>query len=196
MNKIRKFRLASRPASVLKNLKALTGQARATPELEQAVETEIRRAADLYATAAAYATFEPGKTPAALASFWEKPVGAPAEPVALTLYVATIGLPLEEELGGALSRGEAFLSQVLTAVGEESADQAAGFVGRLVEEEASREGCELSDRRDAGTPEARREVLALLGGDKLGVAVDAPGRLSPRFTRVGGLLWYPPKKRR
>ncbi len=196
MNKIRKFRITPRLSSVLKNLKALTGDAHATPELEAAVETESRRAGDFYATAALYDTFEPGKTPDVLLPLWEKPADAPGTPVALTLYVATIGTLLEEELGNSLSRGEALMSQVLTAVGEESAEQAAGFVSRLVAEEAIQEGCELSPRRDAATAEARREVLSLLGADKVGVALDAPGHLSPRFTRVGGLLWYPPKKKK
>lgn len=193
MNKIRKFRLSPRPSSVLKNLKALTGRAQATPELESAVETEIGRASSLYATAALYDTFRPGKTPDSIVSLWRPPAGAPGAPVALTLYVATIGTPLEEALGGALSRGEALLSQVLTAVGEESAEQAAGFVARLAADEAAKEGCELSDRRDVPEADLRREVLSLLGSDKLGITLDGPGHLSPRFSRVGGLLWYPPK---
>lgn len=197
MNKVKKFRISPRPASVLKNLKALTGHAQATPELEQAVEAEIRRSSDLYATAALFDTFKPGKTPDSLASLWEMPAGAPGgEPVALTLYVATIGTPLEEALSGALSRGEALISQVMTAVGEESAEQAAGFVGRLAAEESMQEGCELAPRRDAGTPALRRDILSLLGAEKLGISVDSADHLSPRFTRVGGLLWYPPKKRK
>jgi hypothetical protein len=195
MNKIKKFRISPRLSSVLKNLKALTGESHTTPELETAAETESRRAGEFYATAALYETFEPGKTPAGLSPLWEKPADAPGEPVALTLYAATIGTPLEEELGNVLSRGEALMSRLLTAVGEESADQAAAFVTRLVAEEAQQEGCELSDRRDAPA-DARREVLSLLAADKLGIVLDAPGHLSPRFTRVGGLLWYATKKKK
>lgn len=197
MNKVKKFRIAPRPASVLKNLKALTGQTQVTPELEQAVESEIRRAADLYATAALFDTFKPGKTPESLAPFWIKPADAPGgEPVALTLYVATIGTPLEEAVGGALSRGESLISQVMTAVGEESAEQAAGFIGRLAAEESAQEGCELAPRKEASSPALRRDILSALGADKLGVSMDAADHISPRFTRVGGLLWYPPKKRK
>ena len=196
MNKIKKFRLSPRPSSVLKNLKALTGDAQSTPELESAMETEMRRAVDLFATAALYDTFDRGRTPESLAGFWEAPADAPAEPVALTLYAATIGTPLEEALGGALSRGEALLSRVLTAVGEESAEQAAAFVTRLAAEQAAQEGCEVSPRREAPTPDVRRDVLSFLNSEKVGIVVDGAGHLSPRFTRVGGLLWYPPKKRR
>lgn len=196
MNKIKKFRIVPRPASVMKNLKALAGEAHATPELESALETEMRRAGDLYASSALYETFEPGKTPDALSDLWTKPSEAPGDPVALTLYAATIGTPLEEELGAALSRGEGLMSRVLTAVGEESAEQAAAFVTRLAAEEASREGCELADRREASTESVRRGILALLEAEKSDIRMDGAGHLSPRFTRVGGILWYPPKKKR
>jgi hypothetical protein len=195
MSKIRKFRISPRPASVLKNLKALTGDAHTTPELESAVDSEMRRAGDLYATAALYDTLEPGRTPEALADLWQKPADGAAEPVALTLYAATIGPRLEDALGDALSRGEGLMSRVLTAVGEEAADQAAAFVQKLVAEEAVQDGLELYPRREAAV-DRRGEALALLGADKIGVTLDAAGHLTPRFTRVGGILWYPAKKRK
>lgn len=196
MNKVKKFRLSPRPASVLKNLKALSEDPQVTPELESAVADGIRRAVGLYATAALYDTFDHGKTPATLDPLWEKPADAAGNPVALTLYAATVGAPLEEELGGALSRGEGLMSRILTAVGEESAEQAAAFVARLAAEEAVAESCELSPRRDVTEAELRRAVLDLLGASKIGVAVDGPGHLLPRFTRVGAILWFQAKKRK
>jgi hypothetical protein len=195
MSKVKKFRISPRAASVLKNLKALAGDTHPTPELEKAVEAELRRAGDLFSTAALYNTYDPGETPEALASLWEPAPEDPRKPVAITLYAATVGAGMEEELGNALSRGEKLMSQVLTAVGEESAEQAAAFVQRLVSEEAIQESCELTPRREA--PEAlKREVLSFLSAEKVGIAVDGQGHLSPRFTRVGALQWYPPKKKK
>ena len=41
MKKIKKFRVQARPSAVLRGLKALMGDAQATPELETAIEAEI-----------------------------------------------------------------------------------------------------------------------------------------------------------
>ncbi len=195
MKKIKKFRVQPRPSAVLRNLKALLGNAQTTPELEKAVESEIKKAAEFYSTAALYDTFGPAESPAWAAALWDAANESGAKPVAVTFYAATIGPALEGELGDALSRGEALRSQILTSVGEESAEQAAQFVYRLISEEAKEESCGLSERA-APSPEVQREILALLEADKVQIQMDGMGHLSPRFTRTGHVLWWPPAKRR
>jgi hypothetical protein len=195
MKKIKKFRVKARLASVLKGLKALTGDTRVTPELEQAVEGEIDRAPAAYATAALYETVTAATAPDWAAELMRPAEGVPA-PVALTLFVSTIGPGLEEELGNALSRGEALRSQILTAVGDDSAEQTAAFVQRLVAEEAEEEACELSARVYPPAEELRRRVLSLLSSDKIGIQMDSLGHLTPRFTRTGYVTWSPPSKKK
>ncbi|MBI4397079.1 MAG: hypothetical protein HY548_08295, partial [Elusimicrobia bacterium] len=82
------------------------------------------------------------------------------------------------------------------ALGEESAEQAANFVHRLITEEAKEETCEVSPRTDADTEEMRMNVLASLDAEKIQIRLDNQGHLSPRFTRIGYVLWWPPAKRR
>lgn len=196
LKKIKKFRVQARPASVLRGLKALMGGTQVTPELEKAVETEVERARELYSTAAVYNTFNRGEAPAWTESLWETKNDAGAKPVAVTLYAATIGAGLEGELGGALSRGEALRSQILTSLGEESAEQAAGFVYRLLAEEAKEESCELSPRAGAMEAGQQRDILSALEADKVQIQIDSQGHLLPRFTRAGYVLWWPPAKKR
>lgn len=193
--KIRRFRLHARPSAVLRNLKSLMDGAAVTPELEKAVEGEVTSAARWLDTAALYETITPSQSADWLAPSWI-PAEGEKKPVALTLFVATIGVPFENELGDALSRGEGLRSRLLTALGEELAEQAALFVERLVAEEARHESCELEERRLFSDPDPVRSTLSTLGADRVGIAYDAVGHLSPRFTRAGVIPWGPPAKKK
>lgn len=195
MKKIKKFRIQPRTASVLRGLKTLMGETQTTPELEKAVEAEIQRARELTATAAVYDTLGPEASPAWAGPLWETVSESGTKPVAVTFFAATVGPGLEEELGHALTHGEGLRSRVLTSLGEESADQAAQFVCRLVAEEAKGESCPLSGPVTAEEAGRRAEILSALGADKVAIQVDGQGHLSPRFTRVGHILWYPPAKK-
>lgn len=196
MKKIKKFRVQPRPSLVLKGLKALTPNAQLTPELEKAVEAEIARAQELFATAALFETFGPDALPEWARTLADATRGEKGgKPVAVTFYAATIGTGLEGELGDALSRGEGLRSQILTSLGEESAEQAANFVCRLVADEAKEESCELSDKAPAEAPELRRNILSVLEAEKVQIQMDNVGHLIPRFTRTGYVLWWPPAKK-
>ncbi len=170
--------------------------AQPTPELEKAVESEGENAVALYATAAVYETVDRAKSSPWMEPLWTAEPETGAVPVAVTFFVATIGPGLEEELAAALTRGEGLRSQILTALGEESAEQAANFLTRLVGDEAKEEACELSPRFNVTVPELQRQILLLLGSDKIQIQMDNVGHLSPRFTKIGHLLWWPPSKRR
>jgi hypothetical protein len=195
MKKIKKFRVQSRSSAVLRSLKALTGDTRLTPELEKAVEQEINNAQDLYSTAALYSTYNTEQSPAWAGTLWESKNENGARPVALTLFAATVGPALERELASSIDRGENLRSQILTCLGEEAADQASNFIYRLLQEEAKQESCELSDRRAPET-EQQRELLSILEADKIPVVLDDKGHLTPRFSRAGYILWWPPAKQR
>lgn len=193
--KIRKFRLHARPSAVLRNLKVLLENAQETPELSKDIEAETKTALTFLDTAALFTTVVRGQSPEWLAPFWTPTDGEPA-PVALTVFAATIGEGVESELAGALSRGETFRSRVLTALGEELADQSAAFVERLVAEEAQVDACELSGRRPIQDATALREALAFLDAGRVGIGHDVAGHRVPRFSRVGVVPWGPPSKKR
>ncbi|HOW27745.1 MAG TPA: hypothetical protein PK876_04490 [Elusimicrobiota bacterium] len=196
MKKIKKFRVQPRPSYTFRGLKALVADAQDTPELEKAIETEIRNAEELYSTAALYETCPRDKSPEWARSLLEATNENGAQPVSLTFYAATIGNGLEEELGNCLSRGEGLRSQILTAVGYEAADQSAHFVGRLVTEEAKREGCDTSNQMFSVPDPMARDILNFLDGSKIQIQLDGQDHLLPRFSRIGCLFWWPPTKRR
>jgi hypothetical protein len=195
MKKIKKFRIQPRASFVLKGLKALASTAQVTPELEQAVESEVSRAQEHFLTAAMYKTFGLDELPE-----WAASLAPPREkgvtPVALTFFAATIGVGIEGELGDALSRGEGLRSQILTSLGEESAEQAVNFVQRLVAEEAKEESCELSGRTAASEMDLQRNILSALEADKIDIRMDNVGHLSPRFSRTGFFIWWPSSRQK
>lgn len=194
MKKIKKFRVASRPASILRGVRSLLG-ATSVADLDARLEQEIPRAAAFFATAAVYDTFGADHFPDWAQELKAQKNEAGALPVAVTYFAATIGPALEAELAAALTRGDTLLGQILTAVGEDGADQVANFVGRLINDEAKEDACEISPRVEA-SGDLRQTVLQSLGAEKIGVQMDDQGRMTPRFTRVGHILWWPPVKRK
>jgi hypothetical protein len=195
VKKIRKFRLTPRPSAVLRHLKALLDNAQLTPELEKAVEAEAQSSVQWLDTAALYKTVSPSD----LSGWGESLPGAlvsESRQISFTLLSATLGLPLEAQLGDALARGENLRARLLTALGEELADQAAHFVERLVSEEAHQESSETEDRLDLSKSPALSTVLNRLDAGRIGVRVDDQGRLAPRFTRVAVIPWGRPSKKK
>ncbi len=182
IKKIRKFRLHARPSAVLRNLKSLLTNEPLTPEIEKAVEAEGLIVEKKLDSAALFDTGGP------FGPFLKNP--------AVTLFVATIGLPIETELAEALSRGEGLRSRILTAFGEELADQAANFVERLVAEEARQDSCELEERQVLSSGDEIQNALSRLDAGRLSITYDSGGHFSPRFTRVGVLPWGPPAKKK
>lgn len=182
VKKIRKFRLHARPSAVLRNLKSLLTNEPMTPEFEKAVEAEGLIVGKKLDTAALFDTGGP------FGPFLKNP--------AVTLFVTTIGTSIETELAEALARGDGVRSRILTAFGEELADQAANFVERLVAEEARQDSCELEDRQSLSSAEEIQGVLSRLDAGRLSISFDSGGHFAPRFTRVGVLPWGPPAKKK
>lgn len=184
----------------MKNLRALLEDPQTTPELETAVQAETQSALTLLDTAALYATYAPGQGPAwvesLLAPSLDEESGKERTPIAVTLYVSTIGPRLEETLAQALAQGEGLRSRILTAVGEELAEQSGHFVSRLLAEEAKNDACDLSDRRLLPEVDQTQALLEALDAARIPIAYDAGGHLTPRFTRLGYVLWWPPAKKR
>lgn len=195
VKKIRKFRLHPRPSAVLRNLKSLLDDAQLTPELEKAVESEILAASNRLDTAALFETMTPVQSPPWMGPLWG-PAPDEKPPVAHTLFVTTIGTGMEIERTNALARGEELRSKILTAIGEELADQAANFVERLVAEEAHQDSCELEERRPFSAPQDIQAVLDRLEAGRLSIIFDGAGQLTPRFTRAGTIPWGPPAKKK
>jgi len=193
MKKIKKFRLHPRPSSVLRGLKALRPDI--SPDLDKSIEAELLRAPALLSTAAVYDTFRQDRSPAWAAGLWETENETGAKPIAVTFYAATVGDALEKEAARVMDAGDGLRGQILTSIGEEAADQSANFVHRLVADEAKEDSCELSPRADAADA-GLSDILSLLEADKVSIRLSEDGRLLPRFSRAGHILWWPPAKKR
>lgn len=180
---------------MLRGLRALLQDARPTPELEKAVQDEIEHALPTFETAAVTTTFPRNQIPD-----WCEPLVRVDEntptPIALTLFAATVGTAIEETLADALSRGEDLRSRVLSSLGEEAAEQAATFVERLMTEEARRDACEISDRHTLPQESMRALLLEHVDAARVMITLDSAGHLSPRFTRLGFILWWPLSKKK
>ena len=111
--------------------------------------------------------------------------------VAVSALVATIGDEPEDALSTLLMNGETQRSQIATAVCEESADLSLQFLWRLLIEEAMDDDCEVSDPMFVESSEALAEILTILEADQEGITMDSAFHLSPRFTRVAVVVWWP-----
>ena len=92
--------------------------------------------------------------------------------------------------------GESQRSQIVTAVCEESADLCLNFLSRLLTEEAEGDDCEVSDPILVEPGETLAETLMLLEADQEGVTLDTAFHLSPRFTRVALVVWWPAARKK
>lgn len=193
MQKIKKFKISLRPASVRKNFKALSGDREVSSESEQMIAQEYNRIQEWLSPAAVFDTFRHDESWPPFLSGQTSDL----EPAAASAWVATVGLPIEEEISRCLDQNNNLRSWVLSALAEEAANAAALFVSRLIAEEAKKEGCELSESQGLSGVETTRSVLASLSGERIGVRLEG-GILRPRFTDVSSVFWIPQmtKKRR
>jgi hypothetical protein len=192
MQKIKRFKISLRPTSVRKNFKVLAGEDRLTPEAEEVISQEYERALLWISSAAVFETFRRDQWPS-----WAAVSPGSVEPAAVSMWVATIGPDVEGEIERSGSP-DRLRSLALTALAEEAVEAAAGFITRLLSEEAKKEDCELGSRDELKFSDHTAMALASLGADKIGVSLKDSGGISPRFTRISFALWIPrmTKKRR
>ena len=184
MQKIKKFKISLRPASVRKNYKELAGIDSLPADTEELLKKEYEGAHSWLEPAAVFNTFKGNQWP----HYLKAPQG-PVDPVAATLVAATVGAAAEKLIEKETSP-QTPLSLAVAALAEEGAAASAAFVERLILEEAKGEDCELSEPVDIVIPADRATALKDISAVKIGIQEEG-GRLVPRFTRIRAFFWIP-----
>lgn len=192
--KVKKFRIRPRFSSVGRILKSIMSVKQLPPDVEASLPDECEKFLAHLVPTAFYQTWGRDEVPAAFRAALD--AAGFSRAVAVTATLATIGSSAEEYLSGLLMNTETQRSQVVTAFSEESADLSLHFLLRLLSDEAKGDDCEVSEPIPVVTQPLMEETLSLLEADQEGVALDAAGHLSPRFTRVALVAWWPLAKKK
>jgi hypothetical protein len=192
--KIKKFRIRPRLSSVARILKSILSVKQLSEDVESAIPAEVEAFLPKMMPTAFYQTWPRDEIPSSLQDALKEIGGRKV--VALSALVATIGDEPEDVLSGLLMNGERQRSQILTAVCEESADLCLQFLLRLLTEEAVDDDCEVSDPIVVDSGALLAESLALVEAEQEGVSIDTAFHLSPRFTRVALVVWFPAARKK
>ena len=177
-----------------KILKSLLSSKKLPIELEESLPLEIQSATSQLSPSAFYRTWTKGEIPASLDKVLSDHDMNKA--IAVSAVAATVGSPLEEKIADHLMKGETNRSHVLAAIGEESADLAFSFVFRLLTDDAKSDDCEVSDPVPCQDPSALQETLFHLEAEQEGIGLDSAGHLTPRFTRINLVAWWPASRKK
>jgi len=194
--KIKKFRIRPRISTVQRILKTLLAVRQLPPDLEETLAQESETFLTHITPTAFYVTWSGENIPSSFQEILKTSASPKAVAVSVSALVATIGPGPEEVISDLLLNGETQRAQTITAFGEEAADQAFQFLLRLLSEEAQGDDCEVSDPVPVSDLALLGETLSLLEAEQEGISIDTASHLTPRFTRVGLVLWTPVKKRR
>ncbi len=192
--KIKKFRVRPRLSSVARILKLIMSVKQLPADIEESLPSESQTFFSHVVPLGFYQTWMRDRMPAT----FEEPLRAAGaeKAVAVSALVATIGTGAEEHLSTLLMNGETARSQVVTALAEESADQAFNFLLRLLSDDAANDDCDVLEPVAVTQGPLLSEILGLLEASGQGVTVDPASHLSPRFTRVALAAWLPVAKKR
>lgn len=192
--KIKKFRIRPRLATVARILKSIMSVKQLPADVESVLPTEIEGFLPKMMPTAFYQTWSRDEIPGSLRETVKDAGGKKL--VALSALVATIGEEPEDALSALLMNGETQRSQIATAVCEESADLCLQFLIRLLAEEAEGDDCEISEPIPVPAGPVMADALMLLDAEQEGVLIDPAFHLSPRFTRVALVVWWPAARRK
>jgi len=189
MNKIKNFRINLREKEILRLLKK-TSKIEVTSQVQSAVQTHSEQLQKIIAPASIYSTFQKGKLPLKLA------FSAPDKWIAATVFAVTIGVAFENEIEVAQNKNESVLFGITHCIGVEALEQSVNFIGRLINDEAKDEECELSQKiiiADTSDIEVLCQVLPIA---KIGVSFSQNSGVVPMFSSFGLYFWTPNKKRK
>lgn len=192
--KVKKFRIKPRLPVVGRMLKNFLSIKKIPAELEETLPLEIQSALSHLVPLAFYRTWTQGEIPAVLDHLLAEANQDKA--IAVSVVAATIGAQYEEKIAEFLLKGETNKSHVWAAIGEESADLAYNFVSRLLIDDAKTDDCDLSDPLPFTDKDRLAEALTLLDASPEGIGLDSAGHLTPRFTRVNLVAWWPASKKK
>jgi hypothetical protein len=192
--KVKKFRIKPRVSVVGRILKSLLGVKKLDPSLEESLPLEIQSVTSSLVPMAFYQTWARDEIPPFLQTLLSS--YSFDKSIAISVVVATAGSQLEERISDCLLKGETTRSQVITAIGEEAADLTYNFISRLLIDDAKGDDCDISEPIFIKDSEALAELFRLLEAQAEGILVDSANHLSPRFTRVAILAWWPLSKKK
>lgn len=192
--KVKKFRIRPRLPSVGRILKSIMGVKQLPSDIELSLPVESEQFLASVVPAAFYQTWSKDEVPACFKPSLQ--AAGMTKAVAVTAAVGTIGPEAEEYLSQLLMNGQTVRSQIVTAFCEEGADLALQFLLRLLADDAKSDDCDIDESLMISDPALLAETLNVLESHQEGVALDAAGHLSPRFTRVALTAWWPVSKKK
>ena len=187
MNKIKNFRINLREKEILRLLKK-TSKIEVTPQVQGTVQTQSERLQKVITPASIYSTFQKDKLPLKLT------FSAPDKWIAATVFAVTIGGDFESEVKVAQGRNENMLLGITHCVGVEALEQSVNFIGRLINDEAKDEECELSQKviiTDVSDIEVLCKALPVA---KIGVSFSQNSGVVPMFSSFG--LYFGPQTKK
>lgn len=187
--KIKKFRIRPRLQTVGRILKSIMGVKQLAPEVEASLPAEIDDFLPRMMPTAFYQTWSRDEMPSAFIDTLRHAEASKA--VAVSALVATIGAEPEDALSDLLLNGETQRSQIASAICEESADLCMNFLLRLLADDARTDDCEISEPMAVTDSALLGETLKLLEAEQEDVNLDSAFHLTPRFTRVALVAWWP-----
>ncbi|MCG3203477.1 MAG: hypothetical protein KCHDKBKB_00145 [Elusimicrobia bacterium] len=192
--KVKKFRIKSRLSSVARILKIIMGVKQLPEELEESLLSESEAFLKHVVPSAFYTTWAQEDVPSVLKPSLQQ--AGLSKAIAVSALVATIGSGAEDYLSELLMKGETQRSLVVTALSEDAADASLHFLMRLLTDDAKNDDCDLSDPVLVSDPIFLTEILPLVEAQQEGVTVDHAQHLSPRFTRIALMAWWPMSKKK
>lgn len=193
--KVKKFRIRPRLSSVARILKAILGVRQLPAGVEESLPAESEEFLKHVVPAAFYITWSHDDVPAAFRPILQE--AGLSKAIAVSALVATTGSEPEDFLSELLMNGETQRSQIVTAFAEDAADASLHFLLRLLADDAKGDDCELADPIiPVEDTFLLSETLNMLEAQQEDVLLDAAQHLSPRFTRVALVAWWPVSKKK
>lgn len=188
MTKIKNFRITLRGREVARLLKAKIGMP-LDPAQEASIEPALAECRARLKPASLYATLTRQTAVNAV------PFELPGKAVALSVIGVTIG-PGIGDLWQAvdLPAGRQARIDLLQAIEQEALQQAAAFALRLVQDQAKKEDCELTDAQDCQETETRQKLATLLDLGRINLALGESDAAVPAHARLLYTVWLPTGK--
>ena len=185
MTKIKNFRIQLRNREVARLLKARLGGVPLDPTQESSLEPALAECRPLVHPAALYATLTRQTTVHAV------PFELPKKAVAFSTICITIGATVGERLAQAQGAQNTARACLLECIEQEALQQAMAFALRLVQDQAKKEDCELTETQECQEPESRRKIATLLDLQRIGLTLTEPEASLPAHARLVYVVWMP-----
>ena len=186
MTKIKNFRITLRGREVARLLKAKIGMP-LDPTQEASIEPALAECRARLKPASLYATLTRQTAVNAV------PFELPGKAVALSVIGVTIGSGIGD-LRQTVDANDQARADLLQAIEQEALQQAAAFALRLVQDQAKKEDCELTDAQDCQETETRQKLATLLDLGRINLALGESDAAVPAHARLLYTVWLPTGK--